>query len=513
MGNCLSWGGDVDLRTKIVTIAVGSVVATAAGGLLVQRSLVRRQGIDMIRDDMRAVILGAENARQSVAGMRAAQVFDEAALKEDLKRASDYKQAKIFRTVPVVAGWNSIADVAAKEGYEFRVPARDPRNPKNKPLPDEERILSRLENENMAEYFEVDEQSNTVIYARPIVLSSDCLICHGAPALSPTKDGKDMLGLRMEGWREGERHGMFLLRSSLSRVDEVVKAGMWQMTLWLAPLSLLIGLGVYWMLSGVSGRLIALVHAISNGSTQVNAAVDQISSMNHGLAQGASEQAAALEETSAASEEITSMTRKNAEHSRTAADEMGRVEGRIKESNAALAEMDASMNDIKASSDKIAKIIKVIDGIAFQTNILALNAAVEAARAGEAGAGFAVVAEEVRNLAQRSAQAAKDTAPLIEESIARTHTGGLKLEQVTQVISAITESTTRVKALVDEVNLGSQEQARGIEQVSQALSHMSQVTEGNAASSEEGAAASEELSAQAQEMGRIAEELREVVEG
>ena len=142
-----------------------------------------------------------------------------------------------------------------------------------------------------------------------------------------------------------------------------------------------------------------------------------------------------------------------------------------------------------ASSDKISKIIKTIDEIAFQTNILALNAAVEAARAGEAGMGFAVVADEVRNLAQRCAQAAKDTAGLIEESIAKSNDGKPKLDQVAKAIAAITEDSGKVKTLVDEVSLGSQEQARGLEQISKAIAQMEQVTQKTAASAEERSAA------------------------
>jgi methyl-accepting chemotaxis protein len=172
-----------------------------------------------------------------------------------------------------------------------------------------------------------------------------------------------------------------------------------------------------------------------------------------------------------------------------------------------------SMQDITGSSDKISKIIKVIDEIAFQTNILALNAAVEAARAGEAGMGFAVVADEVRSLAQRSAQAAKDTAALIEESIAKSNEGSQRLEHVAQVIHAITESAAKVKTLVDEVNLGSQEQARGIAQISQSIAEMDRVTQANAASAEQSASASEEMSAQAEALQNIARELRSLVGG
>jgi methyl-accepting chemotaxis protein len=189
------------------------------------------------------------------------------------------------------------------------------------------------------------------------------------------------------------------------------------------------------------------------------------------------------------------------------------VDQRVSEGNRTLVEMVESMQQITGSSDKISKIIKVIDEIAFQTNILALNAAVEAARAGEAGMGFAVVADEVRNLAQRSAQAAKDTAGLIEESIARSNEGSRRLDHVTQVIRTITESAAKVRTLVDEVNLGSQEQARGIAAISKSISQMDSVTQANAATAEQSASASEELSAQAEALENIARDLRTLVGG
>lgn len=235
------------------------------------------------------------------------------------------------------------------------------------------------------------------------------------------------------------------------------------------------------------------------------------------MAEGAARQVAtntlSMEASSSASDQITSMTLRNADNSRAAAEEMQKVDGRIKEGNAALGEMVDSMRDIKDSGAKIARIIKVIDEIAFQTNILALNAAVEAARAGAAGAGFAVVADEVRNLAQRSAQAAKDTAPLIEDSVAKSNGGSVKLEQVTVMIRSITESAAKVKILVDEVSLGSQEQARGIEQVSKTILEMEQVIESSAATAEESAAAGQQLAGQAETMHTIAMELRGVVAG
>jgi methyl-accepting chemotaxis protein/methyl-accepting chemotaxis protein-1 (serine sensor receptor) len=252
---------------------------------------------------------------------------------------------------------------------------------------------------------------------------------------------------------------------------------------------------------------------MAEGAGQVASAATQVSSASQALAQGASEQAASLEETSASSEEITSMTRKNAENSRSAAESMATAGQMVDEANRTLGQMVASMGEINASSDKIGKIIKVIDEIAFQTNILALNAAVEAARAGEAGMGFAVVADEVRNLAQRSAQAAKDTAALIEDSIAKSNEGSTRLDQVAAAIRAITGSTNQVKTLVDEIKVGSEEQARGIEQISKAIAQMEQVTQKTAANAEESASAGEEMTAQAQSLDGAIERLRLMVAG
>jgi methyl-accepting chemotaxis protein/methyl-accepting chemotaxis protein-1 (serine sensor receptor) len=165
------------------------------------------------------------------------------------------------------------------------------------------------------------------------------------------------------------------------------------------------------------------------------------------------------------------------------------------------------------SSEKVARINKTIDEIAFQTNILALNAAVEAARAGVAGMGFAVVADEVRNLAQRSAVAAKDTAALIEEAIANSHQGATKLEQVATAIRGITDSATKVKGLVDEVNEASRQQTTGIAEATKAILQASHVTQSAAASAEESAAAAEQLSAQSQTVSDLVHKLRAMVDG
>jgi methyl-accepting chemotaxis protein len=255
------------------------------------------------------------------------------------------------------------------------------------------------------------------------------------------------------------------------------------------------------------------VAALSTGAEQVVSAAGQVAASAQTLSQGATEQAASLEETSASMEEMASMARRNADHTHEAAGLMSQVDLRVTQSNGVLQAMVTSMGAIQESSSKVARIIRTIDEIAFQTNILALNAAVEAARAGEAGMGFAVVADEVRGLAQRSAQAARETEALIEESIARSQEGSRKVTEVAASFGAITESVTRVKGLVHEVREASHQQTQGIEQVAQAVTQMEKVTQSSAATAEENAAASEELNAQAESSMAVVRSLAALVGG
>jgi methyl-accepting chemotaxis protein/methyl-accepting chemotaxis protein-1 (serine sensor receptor) len=278
-------------------------------------------------------------------------------------------------------------------------------------------------------------------------------------------------------------------------------------------LAMALGAGVLYSVIRVSTDLRQLAARLAEGAHQLSGVAGQVSSASQSLAQGASQQAASLEETSASSQEMASMTRKNTENTRAATDLVSDVDHKVQKANDSLNQMVTSMSEINASSNKISKILKVIDEIAFQTNILALNAAVEAARAGEAGMGFAVVADEVRNLAQKCAQAAKDTAVLIDESIAKTNEGAATLDQVATAIHDVTDNERKVKVLVEEVNLSSQEQARGIEQISQAFVQIEQVTQKTAASAEESTVASQELNKQSEAMAEVVLRLRDMVGG
>jgi methyl-accepting chemotaxis protein/methyl-accepting chemotaxis protein-1 (serine sensor receptor) len=250
---------------------------------------------------------------------------------------------------------------------------------------------------------------------------------------------------------------------------------------------------------------------IRETAEQVAAASSEVAGSAQSLSQGSSEQAASLEETSASMEEMASMTRRNAENTEEVSRLMGQADTMIADSNRSLAEMVKSMASIRESSNKVSKIIKTIDEIAFQTNLLALNAAVEAARAGEAGMGFAVVADEVRSLAQRSAQAARDTSALIEDAIARSEEGGTRVGQVEASIVAVTDNFTQIKRLVDEVSQASRQQAQGFDQVSQAIAQMEKVTQTTAATAEESAAASAQLTGQAEQTMLVVKNLESLV--
>ena len=276
----------------------------------------------------------------------------------------------------------------------------------------------------------------------------------------------------------------------------------------------LLGIGLAVSITrSITGPIRLVADTLSAGAEQTAGAAGQVSSASQSLAEGASEQAASLEETSSSLEEMSSMTKRNAEtagkvkelgsEARKAGD-LG-----VKDMTALVGAMDA----IKTSSADIAKIIKTIDEIAFQTNILALNAAVEAARAGEAGAGFAVVADEVRNLAQRCAQAAKETASKIEDAVQKSAVGADISAKVAKSLEEIVGKARQVDEMAGEVAAASQEQSQGISQVNIAVTQMDKVTQSNAANAEESAAAAEELTAQAESLKDAVSELLRLVDG
>ncbi len=283
----------------------------------------------------------------------------------------------------------------------------------------------------------------------------------------------------------------------------------------LIPLLAALGLAAYGVrvTRDITSRLHNVVTKLAIGSESVAAAADQIAAGSQELAQSATEQASALEETGATLTEMASMTRQNVDHAGNANALATQTRAAAEQGVQHMARMAQAMEQVKQSSAEIAKIIKTIDEIAFQTNLLALNAAVEAARAGEAGAGFAIVAEEVRSLAQRSAHAARETAEKIESSVQRTELGaGIS----TEMASSLTEMATKARQLdelVANITAASNDQAQGIAQIATAVGQMDRTTQNGASLSEQNAAASEELCEQSLTLRSAVLELQTLIKG
>jgi len=475
-----------------------------------------------LRGKMSSIIAQSELVAQNMDDMHNSHVFDLAGVREaSLRQAGGrplrevYATTDLYKTVPIVAAWKSVAGAAQKNGFKFYVPSRPDvpaRNSKNNNGNDFSAAFEAFAKDEPEFFFE-DRAHDKLILARPVRLQASCLSCHGDPAKSATGDGKDVLGFPMENLKLGELKGAFVLEAGIGH-DPVVTATMNIMALVGGLVLLVVLTGLYFFNQhSIVRPLTRSVQQLQETGEQTVQAAQEISNTSQLLAEGASQQAAAIEETSASLEELSSMTKRNAENSQQANDLARQTRAAADKGVSDMQEMNTAMAALRASSDDIAKIIKTIDEIAFQTNILALNAAVEAARAGEAGLGFAVVADEVRNLAQRSAQAAKETATKIEGAIRRTAQGVELSGKVSETLNDIVTKARQVDELAVEVASASQEQTQGITQINAAVGEMDKVTQSNASSAEESAAAAAELNAQAGSMKQSVAELLELVSG
>ena len=510
------------LSTKIIFAASTAVVLTAVGSMLTVYSLSKTNRVAALREQMSVVLKQAKTVADNMDRMHENKSFDMPGLLAAAKRSAGgqplkevYRDTALYDAVPIVAAWKAAAKSAKEQGYEFltpSIPTVAARNPKNNNGGQFEAAFKAFAS-GQTEYFYQDKTKNELVLAQPVRLTATCAGCHGSPANSLTGDGLDLLGFPMENLKEGDIKGAFVLKAPLTH-DAVVAKTMKSMSLVCLVVLGSAVFGFYIFNSRyISRPLRGAIAEIESASAETSIAVAQVASASHHLAEGASDQAASLEETSASLEEITSMVKRNAEAAGKAKTIANETRAAADSGAADMAEMKNAMDDIKSSSGEVAKIIKDIDEIAFQTNILALNAAVEAARAGEAGMGFAVVADEVRNLAQRSAQSAKETAAKIEDAIAKGERGARISAKVARSFEVIAVKTREVDQFVAEIASASQEQASGVQQVNTAVTHMDRITQTNAASAEECAGAAQGLNSQAELVKESARRLQQLTGG
>lgn len=442
-------------------------------------------------------------------------------IKEQGKLDKDYFSPEILSSSYITKYMHQYYNEQRKKNdlsdFYYKLAANNPRNPENRSDQFEQELITKFNSTGIKEYKEVVSKDGNqfLYYALPFTTNSqDCMACHSTPAVAP-KELLERYGDKNGfGEKVGEIRAIISIRAPLEQEitqanNTFRKIGILMFGIFLA----LFSVGGWVLMRSVTKPINSAVLGLSDAAQQVAAVTMQVSSNSQELAEGASIQAASIEETSSSLEEMASMTRQNAENASRANQLMSEANTVVGNANESMTGLTASMGEISKSSENTQKIIKTIDEIAFQTNLLALNAAVEAARAGEAGAGFAVVADEVRTLAMRAADAAKNTASLIEGTVKTIKEGSTLVDNTNREFRKVAEIVTTSGAMIREIAAASHEQAQGIDQISKAIVEMESITQRNNSTAEESASASEQMKAQAVQMKEFVTTLSTLVGG
>lgn len=553
------------ISAKLLAAAGVSVVLLSTATFLTQRASSRQQRLSVNRATMRNILLQAEDTRGAVARFHEIGAMDLTKLAQEVKSGTRLRDSKVYETIPVVAAWKSASKVAHKEGFDFRVIAREARNADNIPDPAEEPILDFFQRPGNADedYFKVDEKAGRIVYARPVILTKDCLQCHGDPASSPTGDGRDLLGFEMENWSVGQRHGAFVLSAPIDRVDPAVAGEIRKssiMTFSLLGGGLLVSTAwVLFIARGISrnlGRAQDLVRrvaardltartdvtandetgemcrelnrmvgafgesieqvdtsaaslreasrALTAVSDEVRLGAGETSDQAQVVASAAEQVSQSVSSVATAAEEMSAAIREVAERAAQAASVASRASTSTRETN-------AMISKLSESSTEIGGVIKVITSIAEQTHLLALNATIEAARAGEAGKGFAVVASEVKELASQTAKATSDIRTKVEaiqrdSERAVVAVGDISsvIEEINDIQTTIASSVEEQAATMNEISASSAEASRGSTEIARSICSVSDGAQKATTSADKTAASASELS-------QLSEKLRDLV--
>ncbi len=540
----------MSVSAKIITMAAFILIAVVGINYYVFMSGYRDSAKTALMDKAAAFTAVADEAKNHAAVLASNGSIDMKTLTAEAlaQKAAGrpYSESRFFDTIPVVAGWKSAQEAAKRENIVFKVAAFDARNPENTPEPGSFReqllrdLTTQVERGGDPSIGRIDPKTNELHYMRAIKLDQTCMMCHGDPQRYDTPDaagkvdGKDLLGFTMENWPVGYMHGAYEVAMPLDKMDEQV-AGFFQTGMtYTVPLVIAAAFGFIVVLRSLLtkpvGRLVAMVRDIAEGEGDLTKRInlnrsDEIGQLAHWFdkfmsnlqsiirdVSGATrEVASASTEIAASAEEMSASVGEVARQAATATDsatqsgqiaqEGGEIVGQTVEGmrsiNDAVTASAASVQELGARGEQIGQIVRVINDIADQTNLLALNAAIEAARAGEHGRGFAVVADEVRKLAERTTKATEEIADSIRSIQTETTTAVDRMNAGTEEVTTGVDKAVRAGESLKKIVAGAQEVAGMIQSIS-------------AAAEQAGAGASQSASA-ANQLSNKAEQLQSLV--